>query len=51
MEQNLLPKDKLEKYTNLVNESIEKMKQSEINQNLVTELKTRYKIEQYYKGN
>jgi len=50
LEQNLLNSDKVEKYASLVNDSIAQMKQSEIRQNLVVNLKKRYDIEQYYKG-
>ncbi len=51
LEQNLLDTSKVEKYTSLVNDNIAQMKQAEIGQNLVTNLKKRYDIEQYYKGN
>jgi len=51
MEQNLLQKDKVEKYAKLINDNISQMKQTEINQNLLSELRKRYDIEQYYKGN
>jgi len=51
LEQNLLSKDKMEKYTTLVNDNIAQMKQAEISQNLIVNLKKRYDIEQYYKGN
>jgi peptidyl-prolyl cis-trans isomerase D len=51
LEQNLLSKDKLSKHTNLINENIVQLKQAEISQNLITKLKNRYEIEQYYKGN
>ncbi|WP_024955680.1 peptidylprolyl isomerase [Sulfurospirillum arcachonense] len=50
-EQKLLEKGKLKKYSDLVNENISQMKQAEISNNLIKELKKRYKIEQYYKGN
>lgn len=51
LEQNLLSNEKVEKYTTLVNDNISQMKQAEISQNLVVNLKKRYDIEQYYKGN
>jgi len=51
LEQNLLDNSKVEKYTTLVNDNISQMKQAEISQNLVVNLKKRYDIEQYYKGN
>jgi len=51
LEQNLLSNSKVEKYTTLVNDNITQMKQAEIGQNLVVNLKKRYDIEQYYKGN
>jgi len=51
MEQNLLDKSKVEKYTKLVNDNISQMKQAEVSQNLLAELRNRYDIEQYYKGN
>jgi len=51
MEQNLLEKGKVEKYTKLINDNITQMKQAEISENLLVELKNRYDIEQYYKGN
>jgi len=51
LEQNLLDDSKVEKYAALVNDTISQMKQAEINQNLVVNLKKRYDIEQYYKGN
>ncbi len=51
LEQNLLSNNKAEKYATLVNDTISQMKQTEINQNLVVNLKKRYDIEQYYKGN
>ena len=50
LEQNLLSNNKAEKYATLVNDTISKMKQSEISQNLVVNLRKRYDIEQYYKG-
>ncbi|HHD81706.1 MAG TPA: peptidylprolyl isomerase [Campylobacterales bacterium] len=51
MEQKLLSKDKLTKYAQLVNQNISQMKQAEVSQNLLKELRDRYDIEQYYKGN
>ena len=51
LEQDLLSNNKAEKYATLVNDTISQMKQTEINQNLVVNLKKRYDIEQYYKGN
>ncbi len=51
LEQNLLDNSKVEKYTTLVNDNISQMKQAEVSQNLVVNLKKRYDIEQYYKGN
>ena len=51
MEQKLLDNSKVKSYAQLVNNNITQMKQSEINKNLVKELKNRYNIEQYYKGN
>ena len=51
LEQNLLSNSKVEKYATLVNDNIAQMKQAEISQNLVVNLKKRYDIEQYYKGN
>jgi len=50
LEQNLLANNKAEKYTTLVNDNIAQMKQAEISQNLIVNLKKRYDIEQYYKG-
>jgi len=51
LEQKLLVNDKLKKYTDLINENIQQMKQAEMSQNLINELRNRYEIEQYYKGN
>jgi peptidyl-prolyl cis-trans isomerase D len=51
LEQKLLVNDKLKEYTDLINENIKQIKQSEVNQNLIDELRNRYEIEQYYKGN
>lgn len=51
MEQKLLDNSKVKSYAQLVNNNITQMKQSEISQNLVKELRNRYDIEQYYKGN
>lgn len=51
MEQNLLKNSKVEKYASLINDNISQMKQAEVSQNLLAELKNRYDIEQYYKGN
>ncbi len=51
LEQNLLTDSSVEKYTTLVNDNIVQMKQAEIGQNLIVNLKKRYDIEQYYKGN
>ena len=51
LEQNLLDNSKVEKYATLVNDNISQMKQAEVSQNLVVNLKKRYDIEQYYKGN
>ena len=51
LEQNLLNNNKVKKYTSLVNDNISQMKQAEISQNLIVNLKKRYDIEQYYKGN
>jgi len=50
VEQNLLEKGKVEQYTKLINDNITQMKQAEVSQNLLVELKKRYDIEQYYKG-
>ncbi|WP_458699481.1 SurA N-terminal domain-containing protein [Sulfurospirillum sp. 1307] len=50
LEQNLLNKDKLQEYVDLINTNIMQIKKAEINQNLISELKKRYAIEQYYKG-
>ncbi len=51
MEQDLLDNSKVEKYATLINDNIAQMKQAEISQNLVVNLKKIYNIEQYYKGN
>ena len=51
MEQKLLDNSKVKSYAQLVNNNITQMKQSEISQNLVKELRNRYDIEQYYKCN
>lgn len=51
VEQNLLEKSKVKKYAKLINDNISQIKQTEINQNLLAELRNRYDIEQYYKGN
>ena len=51
LEQNLLNNSKVNKYTSLVNDNVSQMKQAEISQNLIVNLKKRYDIEQYYKGN
>jgi len=51
MEQKLLDNSKVKSYAQLVNNNITQMKQSEISSNLIKELKNRYDIEQYYKGN
>jgi len=50
MEQKLLNKDKLVAYKSLITQSIASNKASEINQNLLTKLRSIYKIQQYYKG-
>jgi len=50
MEQKLLNKDKLVAYKNLITQSIASNKAGEINQNLITRLRSIYKIQQYYKG-
>ena len=51
LEQELLVDDKLKLYKDLVDKSINQTKQAILNQNLINELKKRYEIEQYYKGN
>ncbi len=51
LEQKLLDDEKLERYASLVHDTVAQMKQAQISQNLVTNLRRRYSIEQYYKGN
>ncbi len=50
LEQDLLTDNKIDKHTALVSDTVSQMKQAHINQNLVVNLKKRYKVEQYYKG-
>jgi peptidyl-prolyl cis-trans isomerase D len=50
MEQKLLNKDKFKTYKDLIIKSIATNKAGEINQNLITKLRSIYKVEQFYKG-
>ena len=50
LEQDLLDEDEFKRHVKLINENIKQMKQAEISQNLIVNLKKRYNIEQYYKG-
>lgn len=51
LEQDLLDESKAKKYAKLISDNVKQMKQAEISQNLIVNLKKRYNIERYYKGN
>lgn len=51
LEQKLLRDDKTEQYTQMIDQNVAQIKNTELNQNLLSMLKKRYDIEQYYKGN
>jgi len=51
LEQNLLDLTKLEEHENMIIESLNQMKRAEVDRALIENLKNRYAIEYYYKGN
>lgn len=51
LEQNLLDLTKLEEHQNMVTESLNQMKRTEVDRALIENLKKRYVTEYYYKGN
>lgn len=50
LEQKLLPNVQMDKYASLLKENVLKLKNAELNQNLIKKLGERYESEQYYKG-
>jgi peptidyl-prolyl cis-trans isomerase D len=50
LEQQLLDTNKLDSYKDLLSENIIKLKDAELNQNLVKVLEGRYEVHRYYKG-
>lgn len=51
LEQKLLPNVQMDKYASLLKQNVLKLKNAELNQNLIKQLSGRYESEQYYKGN
>lgn len=50
LEQKLLDNSKLDEYKQLLTDNVKQLKNGEIRQNLLEELRKKYSIEQYYKG-
>lgn len=50
LEQKLLDNSKLDEYKKLLTDNVKQLKNGEIRQNLLEELRKKYSIEQYYKG-